>query len=117
MTERLLRFQIGRDGAPATLYVAGDLDIATARDIEHAVAAALDARSEEFPPGRQRTGSDDDLLTSAEVADLFGVDRTTVVMWAKRRRIPVLRTPGGQLRFRAHEILSLLGRTEDDEGG
>jgi excisionase family DNA binding protein len=53
---------------------------------------------------------DDDLLTSAEVASLFGVDRRTVVLWAKRGRIPALRTPGGQHRFRADEIRGLLER-------
>ena len=53
---------------------------------------------------------DDDLLTSAEVATLFGVDRRTVVLWAKRGRIPALRTPGGQHRFRAEEIRGLLER-------
>jgi excisionase family DNA binding protein len=50
----------------------------------------------------------DDLLTSAEVASLFGVDRRTVVLWAKRGRIPALRTPGGQHRFRADDIRGLL---------
>jgi excisionase family DNA binding protein len=49
-----------------------------------------------------------ELLTSAEVASLFGVDRRTVVLWAKRGRIPALRTPGGQHRFRADEIRQLL---------
>ncbi len=58
--------------------------------------------------------SDDDLLTSAEVANLFGVDRRTVVLWAKRGRIPALRTPGGQHRFRAEEIRGLL---EQHNGG
>jgi excisionase family DNA binding protein len=57
-------------------------------------------------------GRDDDLLTSAEVANLFGVDRRTVVLWAKRGRIPALRTPGGQHRFRADEIRGLLERHE-----
>ena len=62
----------------------------------------------------QAEASDDDLLTSAEVASLFGVDRRTVVLWAKRGRIPALRTPGGQHRFRAEEIRDLL---EEHEGG
>jgi excisionase family DNA binding protein len=66
-------------------------------------------------PGRPgAAASDDDLLTSAEVANLFGVDRRTVVLWAKRGRIPALRTPGGQHRFRADEIRGLL---EKHEGG
>jgi excisionase family DNA binding protein len=64
-------------------------------------------------PGRP----EDDLLTSAEVASLFGVDRRTVVLWAKRGRIPALRTPGGQHRFRADEIRSLLERNESNGDG
>jgi excisionase family DNA binding protein len=63
----------------------------------------------------QADASDDDLLTSAEVASLFGVDRRTVVLWAKRGRIPALRTPGGQHRFRADEIRGLLKKHEDGE--
>jgi excisionase family DNA binding protein len=63
---------------------------------------------------REAEASDDDLLTSAEVASLFGVDRRTVVLWAKRGRIPALRTPGGQHRFRAEEIRGLL---DEHEGG
>lgn len=55
-----------------------------------------------------RTDEQDELLTSAEVAALFGVDRRTVVLWAKRGRLPALRTPGGQHRFRADEIDRLL---------
>jgi excisionase family DNA binding protein len=115
MTERFLRIQIGRDGMTGTLYVAGDLDIGTAREIERAVDAVLDKRGKKSTPGQERPGSDDDLLTSADVAQLFGVDRTTIEMWAKHRRIPALRTPGGQLRFRAHEILSLLRNAEHDD--
>lgn len=68
------------------------------------------AKSNGTAPGTE--GHDDGLLTSAEVATLFGVDRRTVVLWAKRGRIPALRTPGGQHRFRADEIRGLLERHE-----
>jgi excisionase family DNA binding protein len=54
-----------------------------------------------------------ELLTSAEVASMFGVDRRTVVLWAKRGRLPALRTPGGQHRFRSHEIKRLLQQVEN----
>jgi excisionase family DNA binding protein len=57
---------------------------------------------------RRRSEEQEELLTSAEVAALFGVDRRTVVLWAKRGRLPALRTPGGQHRFRADEIDRLL---------
>jgi excisionase family DNA binding protein len=71
-------------------------------------------------PARRAAAPEDDLFTSAEVASLFGVDRRTVVLWAKRGRIPALRTPGGQHRFRADEIRGLLERnleTEDNGEG
>ncbi|MDQ6854977.1 MAG: helix-turn-helix domain-containing protein, partial [Actinomycetota bacterium] len=45
---------------------------------------------------RRRRTAADELLTSAEVAEIFGVDRRTVVLWAKRGRLNALRTPGGQ---------------------
>ena len=63
---------------------------------------------------RNAFGANDELLTSTEVAALFGVDRRTVVLWAKHGRIATLRTPGGHHRFRASEIRRLL---EDEETG
>ena len=67
--------------------------------------------------GHDRRGTTTDvLLTSAEVAEIFGVDRRTVVLWAKRGRLSALRTPGGQHRFRAVEIDQLL-RTSRESGG
>ncbi|MDQ6854815.1 MAG: helix-turn-helix domain-containing protein [Actinomycetota bacterium] len=66
-------------------------------------------------PDRWRAGQA--LLTSAQVALLFGVDRRTVVRWAKRGRLPSLRTPGGQHRFRADEIRRVLeGRGGEGQG-
>ena len=65
---------------------------------------------------RRRRMAADELLTSAEVAEIFGVDRRTVVLWAKRGRLNALRTPGGQHRFRAIEIDRLL-RTSRENGG
>ena len=67
--------------------------------------------------GRDGRSDDGELLTSAEVASLFGVDRRTVVLWAKRGRIPALRTPGGQHRFRAEEIRRLLDMGGGDTNG
>jgi excisionase family DNA binding protein len=54
------------------------------------------------------------LLTSTEVASLFGVDRRTVVLWAKRGLLPSVRTPGGQHRFRADQIHRVL-KTNGEE--
>jgi excisionase family DNA binding protein len=67
--------------------------------------------------GRDDSSDHGELLTSAEVASLFGVDRRTVVLWAKRGRIPALRTPGGQHRFRAEEIRRLLDTGGGDTNG
>jgi anti-anti-sigma factor len=44
----LLHFQLDWDGTVDTLYVAGELDIATAPELERAVDAGLDGRSGEF---------------------------------------------------------------------
>jgi anti-sigma B factor antagonist len=49
MTEEgLLRFRFGRDGAAETLYVSGELDIATAPALERTVAGTMDGQGEEF---------------------------------------------------------------------
>ena len=52
------------------------------------------------------------LLTPGEVALMFGVDPKTVTRWATGGRLGSIRTPGGHRRFRASEVLALLG---DDE--
>lgn len=38
-------------------------------------------------------------LNSQDLADIFGVSRTTIHNWAKLRQLPHHRTLGGQLRF------------------
>jgi anti-anti-sigma factor len=48
MSDDLLRFELVRDGRTETLYVAGELDIATASALEHAVARSLDGQGGEF---------------------------------------------------------------------
>jgi anti-anti-sigma factor len=48
MCDDLLRFELVRDGKTETLYVTGELDIATASALEHAVARSLDGQSGEF---------------------------------------------------------------------
>ncbi len=54
------------------------------------------------------TVTDDRLLTSAEVADLFRVDPKTVTRWAAQGRLTSLRTPGGHRRYRRSEVDALL---------
>jgi stage II sporulation protein AA (anti-sigma F factor antagonist) len=46
--ESLLRTQLGRNGAPVTLFVTGELDVASGPALEHAVARVLDGQSEDF---------------------------------------------------------------------
>lgn len=44
------------------------------------------------------------LLTPAEVADVFAVCVRTVIVWASTNRLPYVRTPGGQYRFRPTDV-------------
>ena len=48
------------------------------------------------------------LLHTADVASLFQVSERTVAEWARRGRIPCVRTPGGHRRYPAEEIRRLL---------
>ena len=52
------------------------------------------------------------LLTSGEVAALFGVDPKTVARWVLAGNLDAIRTPGGQYRFREAYIGSLLNRPQ-----
>ena len=54
------------------------------------------------------TASEDRLLTSAEVASVFRVTRTTVASWARTGRLPSVRTPGGHRRYRESAVRALL---------
>ncbi|HSS09088.1 MAG TPA: helix-turn-helix domain-containing protein [Acidimicrobiales bacterium] len=52
---------------------------------------------------------DDDLLTTAEVADLAGVSRTTVWRWAEDGILPTaVELPSGHRRFRRSDVDALL---------
>lgn len=51
------------------------------------------------------------LLRTADVAALFQVSERTVSEWARRQRIPSVRTPGGHRRYPAEEIRNLLDET------
>ena len=50
----------------------------------------------------------DELLTPAEVAELFRVNPKTVTRWARAGKISAIRTLGGHRRFRKSEILEQL---------
>ncbi|MER7127946.1 helix-turn-helix domain-containing protein [Streptosporangium saharense] len=44
------------------------------------------------------------MLTPGEVAHIFGVDPKTVNRWSLTGRIPSVRTPSGQRRYRQTDI-------------
>jgi predicted site-specific integrase-resolvase len=46
------------------------------------------------------------------VAALFQVSTRTVSEWARRGRVPCMRTPGGQWRYPAEPIRQLVSRGE-----
>ena len=48
------------------------------------------------------------LLRTREVAQLFQVSERTVAEWARRGRIPSVRTPGGHRLYPAEEVRRLL---------
>lgn len=50
-------------------------------------------------------------MTPAEVAALFGVSSGQVGRWARERKIPSFRTPGGHLRFRWSAVEPMLRQT------
>lgn len=50
----------------------------------------------------------DELLRPAEVAEIFRVDPRTVTDWARRGRIPSIRTLGGHRRFREEDVRKAL---------
>ncbi len=47
------------------------------------------------------------LLTSTQVALLFGVCDRTVRVWAKQKRIPTIHNPSGHWKFSALEIMQI----------
>lgn len=50
------------------------------------------------------TAGESELLTPAEVADLFRVSAKTVTRWAQAGKISTVRTLGGHRRFRRDEV-------------
>ena len=47
-------------------------------------------------------------LKPAEVAGMFGVDRRTVLNWARTGKLTSQPTPGGHRRYREADVLALL---------
>ena len=52
--------------------------------------------------------TDNELLTPAEVAELFRVNPKTVTRWARAGKVTAVRTLGGHRRFRTAEIRRFL---------
>ena len=56
-----------------------------------------------------------ELLTPAEVAEMFRVNPKTVTRWARAGKISAIRTLGGHRRFRRDEIEAQLRSQETAE--
>jgi excisionase family DNA binding protein len=54
------------------------------------------------------TGVKERLLRTSDVAALFQVSERTVSEWARRGRVPSVRTPSGHRRYPADQIRQLL---------
>ncbi len=48
------------------------------------------------------------LLKPEEVAPLFKVKPGTVKTWARQRKIPSIKTPGGEIRVRPSDVAAML---------
>ena len=55
----------------------------------------------------------DELLTPAEVAEMFRVNPKTVTRWARSGKISAIRTLGGHRRFRKSEVMAQLAQFID----
>ena len=56
------------------------------------------------------------LLRTREVAVLFQVSERAVTDWARKGRIPSVRTPGGHRRYPAEQVRALLVNAEPGNG-
>ena len=57
--------------------------------------------------------ADTELLTPAEVAEMFRVNPKTVTRWARAGKISAVRTLGGHRRYRASDIRRFLDAVQD----
>ena len=67
--------------------------------------------SELFGDDAPRSAMSGRLLRTAEVAALFQVSERAVTDWARKGRLPSVRTPGGHRRYPAEAVEQLLIRT------
>lgn len=59
-------------------------------------------------PDDEDTYDSDELVTSAEAADISGVSKMTILRAVKAGKLKPLRTPGGHFRFRRGDVDKLL---------
>jgi hypothetical protein len=67
--------------------------------------AVSDTRGELLSELTSLTENSGRLLTSMQVALLFGVCDRTIRVWAEKKRIPAIHNPSGHWRFSASEIM------------
>jgi predicted site-specific integrase-resolvase len=56
------------------------------------------------------THTDEELMTRRQVAYLFRVTSSAVAIWARRGRLPEVRTETGKPRYRRADVVALLRR-------
>lgn len=64
-------------------------------------------RERQQTPASERPPGGDGLLTTGDVASLFGVDGVTVRRWVAAGRLTAVRTGSGHRRYRADEVQAL----------
>lgn len=62
-----------------------------------------------------RTATIERPLKTAEVADMYGVDRKTVERWARDGKIPCFHTRGGHYRFHLADVRAAMEHDAPDE--
>jgi excisionase family DNA binding protein len=60
--------------------------------------------------------ADLELLTTFDVCRRYGLKDRTVMAWAKTGKLPAIRTPGGQWRFRAADVEAFLAAAQAHYG-
>jgi excisionase family DNA binding protein len=55
-----------------------------------------------------------DVLSSGEVARMYGVNSKTVTRWAKEGRIKHFVTPGGHFRFHREDVIEVFTNGESE---
>jgi len=76
-------------------------------DVDRAALLARLFGDEPVPPGLET-----DFLRTREVALAFQVSERTIAEWARRGRIPSIRTPGGHRLYPAERIREILRAAE-----